>query len=290
MIKKQILILFVFLAIINYNYAHSVVSQDTEIFADKFDSYKVSEKLTITDINSQKLEFPIVPSYDLVVKVNNQRYSNITYTSDLLIINLNNIPETLNLEIIYLTDYYTNKNNGIWNIKYKSRHSESLNTLKITLPRNAEITETLISSPVQVINEQIVISFKDITEININYYLRNVEYKNNYYYYLLIIPFVFVGGYLLIKNKPKIKKEIKTIEKDLLFGLNENEQKIMNIIIENEGQSQKMITAKSFLPKGTVSRNIQKLVDKGYIHIKKYGVSNKLFLGEVFKKGEKNAK
>ena len=56
--------------------------------------------------------------------------------------------------------------------------------------------------------------------------------------------------------------------------------------MENEGQSQKIIAAKSFLPKGTVSRNIQKLVDKGYIDIKKYGVSNKLFLGEVFKKGE----
>ncbi|HOW29671.1 MAG TPA: winged helix-turn-helix transcriptional regulator [archaeon] len=287
MIKKQILIFFVFITIINYNYAYNVISQDTEIFADKFDSYKISEKLIITDINSEKLELPIVPSYDVVVKINNQKYSNFSYTTELLTINLSNIPETLNIEIISLTDYYTNKNNGLWNLNYKSRYLDTSNNLKITLPKNSEIKETPISSSVQVINGQIVISFKDIKEININYDLKNVE-SNNYYYYLLIIPIILVGAYLLIKKKPKTKKEIKTTEKgkDLLLGLNENEQKIMKIIIENEGQSQKIITAKSFLPKGTVSRNIKKLIDKGYIDIKKYGVSNKLFLGEVFKKGE----
>jgi uncharacterized membrane protein len=286
MIKKQILIFFVFITIINYNYAYNVISQDTEIFADKFDSYKISEKLIITDINSEKLELPIVPSYDVVVKINNQKYSNFSYTTELLTINLSNIPETLNIEIISLTYYYTNKNNGLWNLNYKSRYLDTSNNLKITLPKNSEIKETPISSSVKVINGQIVISFKDIKEININYDLKNVESNNNYY--LLIIPIILVGAYFLIKKKPKTKKEIKTTEKgkDLLLGLNENEQKIMKIIIENEGQSQKIITAKSFLPKGTVSRNIKKLIDKGYIDIKKYGVSNKLFLGEVFKKGE----
>lgn len=38
------------------------------------------------------------------------------------------------------------------------------------------------------------------------------------------------------------------------------------------------------LPKGTTSRNIKKLVSKGYLEIKKYGVSNKVFLGEIFNK------
>ena len=70
MIKKQILMVFVFLAIINYNYAFSVTHQDTEIISDKFDSYKIIEKLTITDINSNTLELAIVPSYDILVKIN----------------------------------------------------------------------------------------------------------------------------------------------------------------------------------------------------------------------------
>jgi len=241
----------------------------------------ISEKLTITGIDSKKLELSIVPSYDIVVKINDQKYSNFLYTTDLLTINLDNIPEILNLEIIYLTDYYTNKNNGIWNFNYKSKYLETVNNLKITLPKNAEVKETPLSSSVQVINGQIVISLKNIKEINIDYDLKNVNPKNNYYY-LLIIPFLLIGGYFVFKIKPK-----KKIKKDLLLGLNENEQKIIKIVMENEGQSQKIITAKCFLPKGTVSRNIKKLTDKGYIEIKKYGVSNKLFLGEVFKNGGK---
>jgi len=271
MIKKQILVLFVFLTIINYNYAYNLMYQDTEIISDKFDSYKIIEKLTITDINSNTLELAIVPSYDILVKINNQKFSNFSYTTELLTLNLDNIPETLNIEIIYLTDYYTSKNSGVWNLNYSSKHFSKINNLKITLPKDAEV-------------KQLVITFKDVTEINVNYDLKTVTSKDNYYL-LLIFPIVLTVGYLLTKIKPK--KKIKTeTKKDLLLGLNENEQKIIKIIMENEGQSQKIITAKSFLPKGTVSRNIKKLMDKGYIDIKKYGVSNKLFLGEVFKKGE----
>lgn len=284
MIKKQILMVFVFLAIINYNYAFSVTHQDTEIISDKFDSYKIIEKLTITDINSNTLELAIVPSYDILVKINNQKFSNFSYTTELLILNLDNLPETLNIEIIYLTDYYTSKKSGVWNLNYSSKHFAKINNLKITLPKDAEVKETSQPYSTQVINGQLVITFKEVTEINVNYDLKTVTSKNNYYL-LLIFPVILIVGYLLTKIKPK--KKIKTeIKKDLLLGLNENEQKIIKIIMENEGQSQKIITAKSFLPKGTVSRNIKKLMDKGYIDIKKYGVSNKLFLGEVFKKGE----
>lgn len=284
MIKKQILMAFVFLAIINYNYAFSVTHQDTEIISDKFDSYKIIEKLTITDINSNTLELAIVPSYDILVKINNQKFSNFSNTTELLTLNLNNLPETLNIEIIYLTDYYTSKKSGVWNLNYSSKHFAKINNLKITLPKDAEVKETSQPYSTQVINGQLVITFKEVTEINVNYDLKTVTSKNNYYL-LLIFPVILIVGYLLTKIKPK--KKIKTeIKKDLLLGLNENEQKIIKIIMENEGQSQKIITAKSFLPKGTVSRNIKKLMDKGYIDIKKYGVSNKLFLGEVFKKGE----
>ena len=284
MIKKQILMVFVFLAIINYNYAFSVTHQDTEIISDKFDSYKIIEKLTITDINSNTLELAIVPSYDILVKINNQKFSNFSYTTELLTLNLNNLPETLNIEIIYLTDYYTSKKSGVWNLNYSSKHFAKINNLKITLPKDAEVKETSQPYSTQVINGQLVITFKEVTEINVNYDLKTVTSKNNYYL-LLIFPVILIVGYLLTKIKPK--KKIKTeIKKDLLLGLNENEQKIIKIIMENEGQSQKIITAKSFLPKGTVSRNIKKLMDKEYIDIKKYGVSNKLFLGEVFKKGE----
>lgn len=287
MIKKQILILFAFLFIVNYVFSQNIVSQDIEITASEFDTYKIKESLKIVDLNNTTIELFIVPSYDLIVRVNGQRHNSIFYNTEMLTINLEKDLKEINVEIIYLTDYYTSKNNSIWKIYYNSRNLQNINTLKITLPKESKIKEIPALSSAQVVNGQMVLSFKDIKEINIDYELNTKKAKNNYYL-LIASLFIFVVGYLIVR-KPKLKKETKKIKaRDLLLGLNENEQKIIRIIMENEGQSQKIITAKSFLPKGTVSRNIKKLIDKGYIEIKKYGVSNKLFLGEVFKKGEKN--
>lgn len=287
MIKKQILILFAFLFIVNYVFSQNIVSQDIEITASEFDTYKIKESLKIVDLNNTTIELLIVPSYDLIVRVNGQRHNSIFYNTEMLTINLEKDLKEINVEIIYLTDYYTSKNNSIWKIYYNSRNLQNINTLKITLPKESKIKEIPALSSAQVVNGQMVLSFKDIKEINIDYELNTKKAKNNYYL-LIASLFIFVVGYLIVR-KPKLKKETKKIKaRDLLLGLNENEQKIIRIIMENEGQSQKIITAKSFLPKGTVSRNIKKLIDKGYIEIKKYGVSNKLFLGEVFKKGEKN--
>lgn len=287
MIKKQILILFAFLFIVNYVFSQNIVSQDIEITASEFDTYKIKESLKIVDLNNTTIELFIVPSYDLIVRVNGQRHNSIFYNTEMLTINLEKNLKEINVEIIYLTDYYTSKNNSIWKIYYNSRNLQNINTLKITLPKESKIKEIPALSSAQVVNGQMVLSFKDIKEINIDYELNTKKAKNNYYL-LIASLFIFVVGYLIVR-KPKLKKETKKIKaRDLLLGLNENEQKIIRIIMENEGQSQKIITAKSFLPKGTVSRNIKKLIDKGYIEIKKYGVSNKLFLGEVFKKGEKN--
>jgi len=67
-----------------------------------------------------------------------------------------------------------------------------------------------------------------------------------------------------------------------MLGLNENEQKIIKLLLVEDGLSQQKVALKLFLPKGTVSRNIQKLEDKGYIEIKKYGVTNKIFLSSLF--------
>lgn len=287
MIKKQILILFAFLFIVNCVFSQNIVSQDIEITASEFDTYKIKESLKIVDLNNTTIELLIVPSYDLIVRINGQRHNSIFYNTEMLTINLEKDLKEINVEIIYLTDYYTSKNNSIWKIYYNSRNLQNINTLKITLPKESKIKEIPALSFAQVVNGQMVLSFKDIKEINIDYELNTKKVKNNYYL-LIASLFIFVVGYLIVR-KPKLKKETKKIKaRDLLLGLNENEQKIVRIIMENEGQSQKIITVKSFLPKGTVSRNIKKLIDKGYIEIKKYGVSNKLFLGEVFKKGEKN--
>jgi len=285
---KKILPIFIFLIILNYNFAQTTDYQQTEINHYEFDTYKIKDNLILSDVNQSQLVFDIVPCYDLIVKINNQKTDSISYNLNSLTINLNdNIKnlEKMNIEIIYLTDYYTSKSNGLWTLIYNSKYKETIDELKITLPKSAKVNELPLISSAEVINGQMVVSLFDVKNISINYELSSKTSENNYLIILVILLAIVFGIHLILKKKPKKKTKTKVSEKeDLLLGLNENEQKIIKVIMENEGQTQKTITAKSFLPKGTVSRNIKKLVDKGYIEIKKYGVSNKLFLGDVFRK------
>ena len=277
--QKKILIIFTFLFLINYVCAYNVISQETEITHNHFDVYKFDERLVLTDINTNKLEFPIVPSYDLIVKINNQRYSNISYTTDLLTINIDPNLSNIDLEIIYLTDYYTSKSESLWYVNYSSRYLEKIDKITLTLPKEAQTKDLTNISSAKVINGQMVITLLDSKEINIYYTLVSLKKRN--YYFLLIL--LIIPIYFLLRKKKRTKKSEK--DDSLLLGLNENEQKIVKLLLDQkEGLTQKQISLKLFLPKGTVSRNITKLVDKGYLEIKKYGVSNKVFLGEVFKK------
>lgn len=278
--QKKILIIFTFLFLINYVCAYNIVSQETEITHNQFDVYKINERLFITDINENKLELPIVPSYDLIIKINNQRYSNISYTTDLLTIYLEPNTSQIDLEIIYLTDYYTSKSESLWNINYGSRYLEKIDKIILTLPKDAQTKDLINISSAKVVNGQMVITLINSNNISVSYSLVSLK-KNNYYLLLILL---IIPIYFLLKKKKRAKRPEKK-EDSLLLGLNENEQKIIKLLLDQkEGLTQKQISLKLFLPKGTVSRNIQKLVDKGYLEIKKYGVSNKVFLGEVFKK------
>lgn len=278
---KKLLIILSFLFFINYVCAYNISSQNTEITYDQFDIYKITDKLVITDLNSDSLQLPIVPSYDLIVKINNQRYSNISYTTDLLTIYLEPNSSDIDLEIIYLTDYYTSKFESVWNINYSSRYLDKIDKIILTLPKNAQVQDLTEISSVKVTNGQMVVTLLNSKGVNINYSLVSLK-KRNYYYLFLIL--LIIPIYFLFRKKKNTKKSEKK-EDSLLLGLNENEQKIVKLLLDQkEGLTQKQISLKLFLPKGTVSRNITKLVDKGYLEIKKYGVSNKIFLGDVFKK------
>lgn len=277
---KKLLIILSFLFFINYVCAYNISSQNTEITYDQFDIYKITDKLVITDLNSDSLQLPIVPSYDLIVKINNQRYSNISYTTDLLTINLEPNSSDIDLEIIYLTDYYTSKFESVWNINYSSRYLDKIDKIILTLPKNAQVQDLTEISSVKVTNGQMVVTLLNSKGVNINYSLVSLK-KRNYYLFLILL---IIPIYFLFRKKKNTKKSEKK-EDSLLLGLNENEQKIVKLLLDQkEGLTQKQISLKLFLPKGTVSRNITKLVDKGYLEIKKYGVSNKIFLGDVFKK------
>lgn len=287
MFLRKIPIILIFLLLLNYNFAQTIDYQQTEITHYEFDTYKIKDYLIVSDVNQNQLVFDIVPCYDVIVKINNQKTDSISYNLNTLTINLKDSwknSDKINVEIIYLTDYYTNKQDGMWILNYGPRYKDKIDYLKITLPKNVKILNTPSGASAQVVNKQLNLSFKDVKETHINYEMSETSSGPNYYILVFVLLIGIISFYLAYNKKPKTKNNTKNKSSDLLLGLNENEQKIMKVVMENEGQTQKVITAKSFLPKGTVSRNIKKLSDKGYIEIKKYGVSNKIFLGEVFNK------
>ncbi|MFA5745460.1 MAG: winged helix-turn-helix transcriptional regulator [archaeon] len=299
MFKKRLtIIVLLLILLINYNYAYSIIQQDTTIENDSFDIYKFTDHLAISDINSEtkELVFNIPPVYDLMVKINGIKHTNISYTTDTLTINISNLSisnKSLNLDLIYLTDYYTSKQEGIWQLSYISRYANKLGNIEITLPRNSKLNNTSENPiAIETINDSLILKFSNLNSITIDY-INTPTKTNNYSFTLITSIIILVIGtitFIIFKQKNKKEKTIvqnKSTNENLLLGLNENEQKIMKIVIAEEGQTQKSISGKLLLPKGTISRNIQKLIDKGYLEIKKYGISNKIFLGEVFRKNPK---
>jgi len=291
-----ILFLVLFLPSI-YSYTTSDIS--TTIVVRSNGSLEVSEEFRIADFkDTNELIFNIVPVYDMIVKINNNSDLNYSYGINELVINTNDYSTNeILLNITYLTDYFTTKDSNGWNINYNPLFLDKTGNFKITFPVNSDILA--LSTDIKNLHpdkDQFYVIDSNLTSFNASYKLSNQkivsETKNNSLLFVIILIIVvglILTYFLVYKNKSKFKKnEIKEEKPEknqtekLLLGLNENEQKIIKLLLQEDGLSQQKIALKLFLPKGTVSRNIKKLEDKGYIDIKKYGVTNKAFLSSLF--------
>lgn len=265
---------------------------------------EISNKLLITDINQDKLIFDIVPVYDLILNISGEipKYN---YTDSKLEIDISEYKkDKITIDIIYLTDKFTKKQDNVWNITYYPVFTKSTGSYKLVLPENSEIikednfTDNKYNYNISVVNNRLT-----ITDINVSYFTLSYSFvnqklleKNNYKVFLFIaIIIILLTLFIFLKLRSK-KKDIPIVTKkedgdintkNLLLGLNENEQKIIKLLLLEDGLSQQKIALKLFLPKGTISRNTKKLQDKGYIEIKKYGVTNKIFLSSLFETKKK---
>jgi len=302
-IKLKLFIILVSCLFIPSIYSYQVQDISTSINVRSNGTLEINNQLNVTDINEDLLVLDIVPVYDLSVKINNTT-PNFKYTSSKLEIYVDNYNSSeLIVDVTYLTDKFTTKQDDVWDINYYPLFTDVTGVYQIILPLNAEIIN--LSSDLQnnnkvnnisVINKRLVINDVNLSSFNIYYKIGNqklVEDKNNsWILFIIIILIIVVSIFMYVSKKKKLKnkkdtgredkeKEVDSNEK-LLLGLNENEQKIIKLLLVEDGLSQQKVALKLFLPKGTVSRNIQKLEDKGYIEIKKYGVTNKIFLSSLF--------
>ncbi len=280
-----------------YSYTTSDIS--TTIVVRSNGSLEISEVFKVANFkDTNELVFNIVPVYDMLVKVNNNPDLNYSYGINELVINTNDYSTNeIILNITYLTDHFTTKDSNGWNINYNPLFLDKTGDFKITFPVNSDILA--LSTDIKNLHpdkDQFYVIDSNLTSFNASYKLSNQkivsETKNSSLLFVIILVIVvglILTYFLIYKNKSKSNKlEIKEDKPEknqtekLLLGLNENEQKIIKLLLEEDGLSQQKIALKLFLPKGTISRNIKKLEDKGYIDIKKYGVTNKAFLSSLF--------
>ncbi len=134
------------------------------------------------------------------------------------------------------------------------------------------------------------ISFKLSTPSNVWFIVVDdklqIKQLNGFYTFtdaVLLIFFAVIlgatGVYLMML--PVEERPVHTID---LNGLKDNEKKIVEILIENDGvMFQSEIVEKSGLPKSTVSIILDKLEAKGIVERRKYGMSNVVILKKANK-------
>jgi uncharacterized membrane protein len=291
----QKLFVFLFIILLSLNIAgYQIERIDTKIIVRDNGVLQISDFILIKNIDKDEIiTLPIVPVYDLKI---NSVYNDLIYKYDFYNLDVNVstcclVEDSINLEIIYLTDFFTSKRENIWSLNYYPIFREYVDTLNVFLPENTEILDLSVDlKNVTIKDNRFNISLESTSNLDVNYSIKYEMIENqddfsfNYLYLILFLLILGLVIFLRIKiNKSKKKINVKDKE-NYLLGLNENEQKIIKYVLENEGVLQKKIPTELFLPKGTISRNLKKLEDKGYVSIKRYGVNKKVFLGEVFSK------
>ncbi|MFH0905988.1 MAG: helix-turn-helix domain-containing protein [archaeon] len=297
----HLLLFSLILGIVNYVNSYEISNYKTKIIVNNDGTTTVNESFILKNNSNKEILIKLVPLYDFVLNSKTINYSIDSNNNLKLIFDNNNIKD-FNIEFIYLTDYYLSKDNSEWNISYNPLLvNTQLEKIEILLPKDIEICQISQNWQIGIIEERFLVTTNNINNFNLKYKVSAIkklyinedngkQYPN--YTWLVVLVFVIIiagliiGGYLFYNRKKKTFASDNG--KNLLLGLNENEQKIVTHLLKEEGLSQKVLSSKLFLPKGTVSRNITKLQEKGYLEVKPYGVTHKIFLSNIFNKDNLN--
>jgi uncharacterized membrane protein len=159
----------------------------------------------------------------------------------------------------------------------------SENILFETSIDNFNLENNINSGNISLKEDYLNITFFNKSYIELNYNIEKentVKNKNLLLYYIsIVLIFILLIFFLVFRFKIKDKSK-----NNLLKGLNKNEQKIIKLLLEKKQITQKKIALETDLTKASISRNLKKLENKNYIKIIPYGRTNKIELGDIFKK------
>lgn len=207
---------------------------------------------------------------------------------------------------------YTYKNGENWLLNISFDDFFDYYIYELTMPENSIINyiKTTPNLRFETINNRIVLigtGEKQKFEIIIQYKLNNNNQEESFNYYYLILFFLIIVVVVFIifyfKYKIKFKKIRKSLNKDITpvnneknnllidkieinlddeflekYNLNFRQKEILKIILEKNEITQKDLEKILKIPKSSLSRNINSLINKNLINKKSLGGTNLLFL------------
>jgi hypothetical protein len=206
--------------------------------------------------------------------------------------------------IVTNSDIYTSKAGSVWTFELNVPETFSNYIFELNLPNNANINYIKTTPTFRIANgenENIkIIGIGDNRELNIlvQYTFENsTSYSYFGYYFSYLVLGVVVLGIILFVIYKKIKKseivskithevshsidEFEDIIHDSVLSvdysklkLNERQLQIVDILKKYGEISQKNLMEELNIPKASVSRNLQSMLFKKIISIKKNGITN----------------
>lgn len=194
--------------------------------------------------------------------------------------------------IVENTEEYTSKIKSLWTLNISLKENFSDFIFSIILPENAEINSIFSSGKTRIGEESgslIITGYgrNKPFSITVQYQTEKLLDQSGFFgldlfslffisiIILLIVSFVLVLLFYHPSKKQLIPKNNEDISHKKLKGLNERQQKIMNLLQEtNSALTQTEIQRELDMPKASVSRNIRRLELKGLIEKEQIGMSN----------------
>lgn len=179
--------------------------------------------------------------------------------------------------IEYENEDYLTYNGKYWTLNITTQEEFSDVIYKIILPESVTVNYLRVPNLLTIDNKNsrmMVVGTAHDEKLNVILQYTTESKKSSMWWFILMIVAFFIALFVW-------RFIMMPVDKTLLKhkGLTERQQKIINIVLENQnGITQGEIEKRTKLPKSSLSRNIDSLARKELIIKEQSGMSNKIFL------------
>ncbi|MFH0955284.1 MAG: MarR family transcriptional regulator [Candidatus Micrarchaeota archaeon] len=243
------------------------------------------EEIRVTLLDSKAAEISILADGQAILfETNGEEVS---------IANPNNASEIL---LRYLSPSLTGKNREKWTLDL-SNISPTVSRIEVALPRESKITRFEPLANVSLQNQGLLAEWDQFAlssrHVLLEYELLPQKPAIDFSWLLAVaIVLVLAAGFFWMRAKKIPPKTVQVqasatpvsdAKTEICRTLCEKEKKIMELVLETDGLTQKQLNQKTGYSKATLSRTLKNLEQKQLLRLVQDGYSNKVFLTEWFK-------